>query len=169
MQRAAIYARLPEKGEHDLEQCLNIIKEGKSSLTNVYVDFGQGGFDFERPEFRKLELCVRERLVDMVVIPSLMQFCRDISKALAKIREFKSHGIAVYFCDLSVKDMADDEQEAFNALLDETLGIHPSKTYGVGDSVEDEISSDIEHMEGYIDDFQIVDEAFLDEEVENDD
>ena len=91
MQRAAIYARLPEKGEHDLGQCLNIIKEGKSSLTNVYVDFGQSGFDFERPEFRKLELCVRERLVDMVVIPSLMQFCRDISKALAKIREFKSH------------------------------------------------------------------------------
>ena len=58
---------------------------------------------------------------------------------------------------------------AFNALLDETLGIHSSKTYGIGDSVEDEISSDIEHMEGYIDDFQIVDEAFLDEEVENDD
>ena len=118
MLRTAIYARFPKKGEHDLEQCYVLMKKENGMLTNIFIDLGQNGFVFDRLEFKKLELCVKKRLVDMVVIPSLMHFCRDISKALEKIKTFKSYGTRVYFCDLKVHDVSTDEQESFNSLLD---------------------------------------------------
>ena len=168
MIRAAIYARLPIEGNHNLKPCIERIKEEKGTLVSVFTDYSQDGFDFDRPEFKRMELCTKDGIIDLVVVPSLMQFCRDISKALEKVRELKKHGVSIIFCDFSCDDISEEEQEAFNCLLDEAISKH-STTYGKDDKEEDEIHSCLEHMEGYIDDYQIVDESFFSEEADTDD
>ena len=162
MPKTVIYARLPINGKHDFSDCYQFIKNKDYELLSQFIDIGENGYDFDRPEFNRMMLFVKEGVVDLIVAPTLLEFSRDISKAAKMIKEIKSYGCSIHFCD--IKGVSED----FVGLLDDALNEN-KVTYGKEDIKEDELHSKHEDMEIYMDDFQVVDKSLFDEEEETDD
>lgn len=170
MLNAVIYARLPSKGEFDFERCLYIIRKEKGALSGTFIDLCRSGYTFDRPEYRRMKESINAKKVDMVVMPSFVQFSRNISEAIKEIESMKEMGIAVFFCDIGIDSRAiDTTSESFKKILDAALEAFPFETSGEEDHIEFDLCGSMEHIEEYMGDFQVVDKSLFDQEDGGDD
>ena len=169
MPKAAIYARLAIKGGHDFGGCLKKIDEAGYKKPMLFLDINEDGYDFDRPEFKRMMICVKEGIVDYVIVPSILQFTRDMSDALEAMETFRKAGASVYFLDIGMgSEDFDKNPESFIKLLDQAFSLKDSETYGEGDVTEEELASKKGDFEIYIDDLQIVDDSLFDKEEDDD-
>lgn len=162
MEKAAIYARLSSSGRYDFKDCVETIKAyGWKHVAN-FVDIAQDGYSFDRPEYQRMKRCINDGLVDNVIFPSFLDFTRDVSSALEEIEYAKERGATFYFCDIDISsDDIDVTSESFKKVLDSLLDGSIHKTFGQNDEVEDELHANKDHIEDYMDDFQVVDEKLF--------
>ena len=158
MMKTAIYARLAMSGYFDFRKCFETIVENNGALVESFIDISQDGYSYDRPEYNRLKKSVNEGKLDYVVVPSLLQFSRNLSGILEEITFLKTRGVRVFFCDIDMdSDEIDETSESFKKVLDAALDSAQNETFGKNDVLEDEVHAKKEHIEDYIDDFQVVD------------
>ena len=169
MAKVAIYARLGVYGNHDFCECLEVIKNKGYEKPMLFIDIDEDGYDFDRPEFKRMMTCVKEGIVDFVITPSILQFTRNMSDALEIMEIFKKKHTSIYFVDIKMgSEDFDKDSESFIKLLDNVFQVQIFETYGNNNEREEELASKKDNFEMYIDDFQIVDEALFDKEGNHD-
>ena len=162
MLRSAIYARMSTRGRFDFEDCLSLIYEENGEIVANFIDISQDGYSFNRPEYQRMKKCINDGLLDLIVVPSFVEFSRDISNALNEIAFIKSKGTKIIFCDIDLDlDEIDITSEAFKKVLDALLDAFPLETLGKNNEIEDELYANKDHIEDYMDDFQVVDTRLL--------
>ena len=155
MPKTVIYSRIPIKGDHDLSECYKFIKDKEYELISSFIDIGEDGYDFDRKEFNRMRAFIKEGIIDVIVVTSLSEFSRDISKAVEMIKEIESYNVSIHFCDIS------GVKEDFVGLLDEAINKN-NVTFGNDDVVEDEFHSKHDDMEDFLNDFEVVDKSLFD-------
>ena len=162
MLRSAIYARLSIKGRFNFEDSLSLIYEEGGEITANFIDIGQDGYSFDRPEYQRMKKCINDGLLDLIVVPSFVEFSRDVSKALEEINFIKKKGVKIIFADIDLDmDEVDITSDSFKKVLDAVLDAFPIETIGKDKEIEDELHANKNHIEDYMDDFQVVDTDLL--------
>ena len=142
MLRSAIYARMSTRGRFDFEDCLSLIYEENGEIVANFIDISQDGYSFNRPEYQRMKKCINDGLLDLIVVPSFVEFSRDISSALNEIAFIKSKGTKIIFCDIDLDlDEIDITSEAFKKVLDALLDAFPLETIGKKEILEEAIKN----------------------------
>jgi len=89
--KAALYARLSNednggRGKDSIENQMELLKGfaeklGEKESVKVYIDNGQTGTDFERPEWEQVMEDVREQKINCIIVKDLSRFGRNYLEA----------------------------------------------------------------------------------------